>query len=147
MSFLRSGRFRVCSTLLTHAASPPISPSAPANNPSLLRVYRVSIHPDCITAFNELRLGRGKTKFIIFKIADNRKEIVVDEVSKEDDYDTFKTKLEEAKDSKGNPTPRYAVYDVEFELEGGEGRRLVSLFLFYSYHDGSAWIEANAILV
>lgn len=87
---------------------------------------RVSINPECITAFNELRLGRGKTKYIIFKIADNRQEIVVDEVSKEDDYDVFRTKLEEATDSKGNPTPRYAVYDVHFELEGGEGKRFVS---------------------
>ena len=84
---------------------------------------RVSINPECITAFNELRLGRGKTKFIIFKIADNRREIVVDEASQEPDYEVFRTKLEEARDAKGNPAPRYAVYDVEFELEGGEGKR------------------------
>lgn len=86
----------------------------------------MSIHPDCITAFNELRLGRGKTKFIIFKIADNRREIVVDEISGEPDYEVFREKIENARDSKGNPAPRYAVYDVEFELEGGEGKRYVS---------------------
>jgi cofilin len=89
----------------------------------------VSINPECITAFNELRLGRGKTKFIIFKIADNRREIVVDEASQESDYEVFRTKLEEAKDAKGNPAPRYAVYDVEFELEGGEGKRNKIVFI------------------
>lgn len=68
-------------------------------------------------------MGRGKTKFIIFKIADNRKEIVVEEASGETDYDYFRTKLEESKDSKGNPAPRYAVYDVEFDLGSGEGKR------------------------
>ncbi|KAI1912965.1 hypothetical protein LOZ53_001058 [Ophidiomyces ophidiicola] len=89
----------------------------------------VSINPDCITAFNELRLGRDKPKYIIFKIADNRREIVVEESSKEQDYEIFRTKLEEAKDSKGNPAPRYAVYDVEFELEGGEGKRNKIVFI------------------
>ena len=96
-------------------------------NPS----YRVSIHPDCITAYNDFRLGKGsKAKYIIFKIADNRQEIVIDEVSDEPDYEVFRTKLEEARDSKGNPSPRYAVYDVHFELEGGEGQRFVSLVIF-----------------
>jgi len=89
----------------------------------------VSINPECITAFNELRLGRGKTKFIIFKISDNRQEIVVDEASQDPDYEVFRTKLEEAKDNKGKPAPRYAVYDVEFELEGGEGRRNKIVFI------------------
>lgn len=68
-------------------------------------------------------MSRGKTKFIIFKIADNRKEIVIDEISQDPDYEVFRSKLEAAKDSKGSPAPRYAVYDVEYELGGGEGKR------------------------
>jgi len=89
----------------------------------------VSINPECITAFNELRLGRGKTKFIIFKIADNRQEIVVEESSHDPDYEVFRNKLEQAKDGKGKPAPRYGVYDVEFELEGGEGKRNKIVFI------------------
>jgi cofilin len=65
----------------------------------------------------------NKTKFIIFKIADNQREVVIDEVSQEEDYEVFRGKLEAAKDSKGNPAPRYAVYDVEYDLGGGEGKR------------------------
>ncbi|KAI5290439.1 hypothetical protein KEM52_000446 [Ascosphaera acerosa] len=83
----------------------------------------VSVHPDCITSFNELRLGRGKQKYIIFKISDDKTEIVVEEASDDPNYDNFREKLINAKDAKGKPSPRYAVYDVEFELEGGEGKR------------------------
>lgn len=87
----------------------------------------VSIADECITAFNDFRMSGGsktdKTKFIIFKIADNKKEVVIDESSKDEDYEVFRSKLEAAKDSKGNPAPRYAVYDVEYELGGGEGKR------------------------
>ncbi|KAI5277631.1 hypothetical protein KEM54_004955, partial [Ascosphaera aggregata] len=83
----------------------------------------VSVHPDCITAFNEFRVGRSKQKYIIFKISDDKKEIVVEEASEDPDYENFREKLVNAKDSKGKPCPRYAVYDVAFELEGGEGKR------------------------
>ncbi|KAL1847713.1 hypothetical protein Plec18167_009320 [Paecilomyces lecythidis] len=89
----------------------------------------VSINDECITAFNDFRMSRGKTKFIIFKIADNRKEIVIDEVSQDPDYEVFRSKLENAKDDKGKTAPRYAVYDVEYELGGGEGKRNKIIFI------------------
>lgn len=89
--------------------------------------HRVSITDECINAFNEFRMSGGskaaKTKFIIFKIADNKKEVVIDEVSQDPDYEVFRSHLEAARDDKGNPAPRYAVYDVEFDLGGGEGKR------------------------
>jgi cofilin len=68
-------------------------------------------------------MSRGKTKFIIYKISDDRKSIVVEEVSSDPDYEVFRSKLENARDGQGNPAPRYAVYDVEYELAGGEGKR------------------------
>lgn len=67
-------------------------------------------------------MSHGKTKFIIFKISDNKKEIVLDEVSQDHDYEVFRSKLGDARDEKGNSAPRYAVYDVEYELPG-EGKR------------------------
>lgn len=51
---------------------------------------------------------------------------MVDETGKEADYDTFREKLIAKKESSGKDRPSYAVYDVEFELEGGEGKRYVS---------------------
>lgn len=67
-------------------------------------------------------MSRGKTKFIIYKISDDRKSIVVDEVSSDPDYEVFRTKLGNSRDAQGNLAPRYAVYDVEYELPG-EGKR------------------------
>ncbi|RJE18783.1 hypothetical protein PHISCL_08873, partial [Aspergillus sclerotialis] len=92
-------------------------------------IFRVSVRDECLTAFNEFRMSHGKTKFIIFKISDDKKEIVLDEVSQEQDYEAFRNKLCSARDDKGNPAPRYAVYDVEYELSGGEGKRSKIIFI------------------
>jgi Cofilin/tropomyosin-type actin-binding protein len=89
-----------------------------------LTAYRLSVHPDCIEAFNDLKLGKNGTKYIIYKISDDLKEVVVDEVSKEADYDIFREKLQNAKEKNGKSRPSYAVYDVAFDLDGGEGHRL-----------------------
>jgi cofilin len=91
--------------------------------PISLTRHRLSVHPDCIEAFNDLKLGKNGTKYIIYKISDDMKEIVVDEVSKETDYDVFREKLQNAKEKNGKSRPSYAVYDVAFDLDGGEGHR------------------------
>ncbi|KAI9652402.1 MAG: cofilin [Alyxoria varia] len=85
----------------------------------------VSVTPDCITSFNDLKLGKS-TKWIIYKIADDWKTIVVEETSKEADYESFREKLLSAKskgkDGKESIGPRYAVYDFEYDAPGGEGK-------------------------
>lgn len=68
-------------------------------------------------------MGKNGTKYIIYKISDDMKEIVVDEVGSETDYDLFREKLQNAKDGSGKSRPSYAVYDVAFDLDGGEGHR------------------------
>ncbi|BCS20222.1 actin-binding ADF family protein [Aspergillus puulaauensis] len=93
----------------------------------------VSIQDECLTAFNNLRMTGGtkgaKPKFIIYKISDNKKEVVVEHVSEDPDYEVFLQKLENAKDSNGKPAPRYAIYDVEYDLGEGEGQRSKILFI------------------
>jgi cofilin len=100
----------------------------------------VQVQDECINAFNKLRMTGGtkgvKPKFIIFKIADNKKEVVVDEISEEQDYEVFRTKLNDAKDAKGNPAPRYAVYDVEYNLGDTEGSRSKIVFI--------SWVPSDA---
>lgn len=88
------------------------------------RTTRVTVDDEAITAFNELRMSRGKVKFVIYKITDDKKRVIVDEVSSDPDWDAFLDKLGAAKDAAGNPAPRYATYDVEYEIPG-EGRRYV----------------------
>lgn len=55
---------------------------------------------------------------------------MVDETGTEQDYDSFREKLIAKKEKTGKDRPSYAVYDVEFELEGGEGKRCVEYAWF-----------------
>ncbi|KAF2446527.1 cofilin [Karstenula rhodostoma CBS 690.94] len=98
----------------------------------------VSVSPECISAFNDLKLGKD-TKYIIYKISDDWKEIVVEETSKVDDWSAFREKLINAKskDKKGKEGigGRYAVYDVSYELESGEGTRSKITFIAWCPDD------------
>ncbi|EPS32321.1 hypothetical protein PDE_07281 [Penicillium oxalicum 114-2] len=89
----------------------------------------VSVQDECLTAFNEFRLSKGKTKYIIYKISDNKRDVVVDAVGHDQDYEVFREQLAASKDSQGRPAPRYAVYDVEYDLGGGEGKRSKIIFI------------------
>jgi cofilin len=96
----------------------------------------VSVAPECVSAFNELKLGKSM-KWIIYKISDDWKEIVVEETSTESEWADFREKLLNAKskDRKGKEGigGRYAVFDVQYELESGEGTRYVMVFHFLSF--------------
>jgi len=62
-----------------------------------------------------LKLGK-KTKYIIYTISNNLTEIEVSKTSSNQSYDEFVAELP--------PTEcRYAIYDFEYELPGGEGKR------------------------
>ncbi|KAJ5279689.1 hypothetical protein N7478_005061 [Penicillium angulare] len=89
----------------------------------------VTIDDNCLTEFNNFRLSHGKTKYIIFKISDDKKTVVIDKVGHDQDYEVFRKDLEDAKDSTGKIAPRYAVYDVEYELAAGEGKRSKIIFI------------------
>jgi hypothetical protein len=54
------------------------------------------VSPDCITKFNELKLGKN-IKYIIYKLSDDYKQIVVEEASEDGDWDNFREKLVNAK--------------------------------------------------
>ncbi|CAK4033010.1 related to Cofilin [Lecanosticta acicola] len=92
----------------------------------------VSVAPECIQAFNELKLGKS-TKWIIYKISDDWKEIVVEETSTDPDYSKFREKLLSAKSKNKRGEEgiggRYAVFDVEYEADGGEGKRSKITFI------------------
>jgi len=91
----------------------------------------VSVAPECVQAFNDLKLG-NKHKWIIFKISDDWKEIVVEETSKDADYSAFREKLLNAKSKNKRGEEgiggRYAVYDVDYDAEDG-GKRTKITFI------------------
>ncbi|KAH7166436.1 putative cofilin, actophorin [Dactylonectria macrodidyma] len=97
----------------------------------------VRIADECITAVNELRSKRGATKprFVIFKISDDASTVIVDQTSLEQDYGVFLHELSSAVDANGAPAPRFAVYDVEYNL-GDDGKRIKTVFL--------SWVSQEA---
>jgi len=106
----------------------------------------VSVSPECITKFNELKLGKS-IKYIIYKLSDDAKEIVVEETSEQADWDAFREKLINAKSKnragKEVKGPRYAVYDFAYDLASGEGSRSKITFIAWSPDD--AGIQAKMI--
>jgi len=96
------------------------------------------VSPECITAFNDLKLKK-ETKFIIYKLDDDYKEIVVEETSTNGDWDTFREKLVNAtsktKTGKTGKGPRYAIYDFSYDLASGEGSRSKITFIAWSPDD------------
>ena len=107
-------------------------------------ISSVSVAPECISAFNELKLGKD-LKWIIYKISDDWKEIVVEETSNEANFDVFRDKLLNAKskDRKGKEGigGRYAVYDVEYEAPGGEGTRTKITFISWCPDDAPQYVS------
>lgn len=53
---------------------------------------RVAIAQECISTFNTLKLEK-KIKYIIYKLSDDYKEIVVEEASENGDWEAFREKL------------------------------------------------------
>ncbi|KAL2041767.1 hypothetical protein N7G274_005551 [Stereocaulon virgatum] len=100
----------------------------------------VSVAPECVSQFNELKLGKS-IKYIIYKLSDDYKEIIVEDASSDPDWETFRNKLLNAKapDKKGKEGkgPRFAVYDFEWELESGEGKRKKIVFISWSPDEGT----------
>ncbi|RQM04754.1 hypothetical protein DH86_00004053 [Scytalidium sp. 3C] len=64
------------------------------------------VAPECVSAFNDLKLSK-KIKYIIYKLSDDNKEVVVEETSEDDNWDTFREKLINAQ-SKSNLKMIYA---------------------------------------
>ncbi|KAI1357537.1 cofilin/tropomyosin-type actin-binding protein [Xylaria arbuscula] len=97
-----------------------------------------TVSQECITAFNDLKLSK-KYKYIIFKLSDDNREIVVEEASPDKDWENFRQKLISAtsKTKSGAVTkgPRYAVYDFEYGLASGEGTRNKITFIAWSPDD------------
>lgn len=86
----------------------------------------VGLAPNCITTYEELKLGKQpKPKYIVYKLSDDKKSIEVEEASTDVDYKTFLDKLPDN-------DCRYAIYDFDYELPGGEGKRNKIIFVTWS---------------
>ncbi|GMM43963.1 cofilin [Pichia kluyveri] len=95
----------------------------------------VAISDEALKAFNDLKLGK-KYKYVIYKLSDDKTQIVVDKTSTNDSYDAF---LEEFPEN----DCKYAVYDFEYEISAGEGKR--SKIVFFQWSPDTASIRAKMV--
>ncbi|KAH7336944.1 hypothetical protein B0J17DRAFT_665538 [Rhizoctonia solani] len=89
----------------------------------------VAVNSECIKTYQDLKQPsrskdedgesgkKGPLKYIVFKLSDDMKEIVVEKTSDDPKYDSFIKDLPEAE-------PRWAVYDVQFEKDGGIRKKI-----------------------
>ena len=86
--------------------------SVPVLHPTINR----STHSPRSRPFNS-----AETKYIIFKLSDDNKEIVVEKTSESSNYDEFVAELP-------GESCRYAIYDFEYE-KGNDGKRNKIVFI------------------
>ncbi|GAA5871729.1 hypothetical protein JCM8547_008126 [Rhodosporidiobolus lusitaniae] len=94
----------------------------------------VAVNQECIETFQTLKLGK-KLKYIVFKLSDDLKEIVVEKHSESASYDDFIGDLPAS-------SPRYAIYDFEYE-KPGEGKR--NKICFYAWSPDDAAIKQKML--
>ncbi|KAI0667758.1 actin depolymerizing factor [Trametes maxima] len=95
----------------------------------------VGVNPECLDAYQELKLGR-KTKYIIFTLSKDNTEIVVEKRGAVgSSYDDFLGDLPEAE-------CRWAVYDFDFETGDGGKRNKIT---FYSWSPDDSKIKQKML--
>lgn len=69
--------------------------------------------------------------------------MVVEESGKEQEWETFRQKLINAKSADGKKGARYAVYDLSYEAEGGAGTRNKIVFIAWSPDDAGIKVSSS----
>ncbi|KAF9241151.1 putative COF1-cofilin, partial [Melanogaster broomeanus] len=93
----------------------------------------VPVHNDCLTAFQQLKLGK-KIKYIVYTLNATNTEIVVEKSSSSSNYEEFIADLPENE-------CRWAVYDFEFEKEGAKRNKIC----FFSWSPDTAKIKPKMV--
>ncbi|WWC88140.1 cofilin [Kwoniella dendrophila CBS 6074] len=84
---------------------------------------------ECLEKFQELKTGKKMT-YVIYGLSEDKKSIIVLKTSEDKDFDNFVGELPEKE-------CRWAVYDYEFTLPGGEGIRNKLVFVVWSPDDAN----------
>ncbi|XP_021368705.1 cofilin-like isoform X2 [Mizuhopecten yessoensis] len=84
----------------------------------------VAVDDQCLQVFEEMKLGH-KWSYVVYKITDDKKRIVVDTKAADRSYDDFKQILMNASN---NGLCRYGVFDVKFTTRGDQVREKLAFF-------------------
>lgn len=97
----------------------------------------VGLGPDCVSTFEELKLKKTYS-YIIYKLSDDRKTIIVDKKDKTDTAVGEKSPQSAYEDFVGalpDADCRYAVFDFYYEIDATEGKRNKIVFVTWSPDD------------
>lgn len=87
----------------------------------------VSVKQECVTAFNDIKLGH-KFRYLIYSLTPDLKEIhVLKTAPPSATFDNFVEEMKEAEDKR---ECRYAVFDAQFTLKDGQHRSKLVFFLW-----------------
>ncbi|KAG0350515.1 cofilin, partial [Gamsiella multidivaricata] len=93
----------------------------------------VQADPACLEAFQQLKLGK-KLKYIVYKLSDDQKSIVVEKQAETATYDEFLKHLPEN-------DCRWAVYDFDYSTADGDRNKIV----FYTWAPDGAKIKSKML--
>ncbi|KAI8927960.1 hypothetical protein BC831DRAFT_450405 [Entophlyctis helioformis] len=94
----------------------------------------VTVNDAAVEAYQDLKLKK-KFRFIVYKMSDDNREIVIDKTFEKATYDDFVASLP--------PNEcRYAVFDFQYETSG-EGQR--NKLLFYTWSPDSSKIKQKML--
>lgn len=96
----------------------------------------VTATDEVVDSFLDLKLGKTGLKYVIYKLNDKKTEFIVDIASKDTDYDSFLENLPEN-------DCRYAVYDFDYEVAPGEGKR--NKIIFFAWSPDSAPVRSKMV--
>lgn len=87
----------------------------------------VSVQPECVTIFNDLKL-KHLYRYIVYSMTDDLTQIkVLKTAPPSANYDDF---VEDLKDAESKQQCRYGVYDTEYELKDGQKRNKLVFVLW-----------------
>lgn len=87
----------------------------------------VAVKPECITIFNDIKLGH-KFRYIVYSLTDDLTHIRVLKTAPLDaSYDNFVEDFKEAEDQR---QCRYGIFDAEYQLSDGQQRTKLVFFLW-----------------
>lgn len=87
----------------------------------------VAVQPDCITIFNDIKLGH-KFRYIVYSLTDDLTQIrVLKTAPPAAVYDDF---VEDLKEAETLRQCRYGIFDAQYQLSDGQQRSKLVFFLW-----------------
>lgn len=74
----------------------------------------IEVHEDCVLKFNDMKLGgtKGKNRCIVYKVADDKKHIVIDKIIPKDTAKDQEVEYNEIVGGLPQDDGRYVVWDL-----------------------------------